>query len=204
MLTEKSTPFERREIDLADKPSWFLEISPLGKTPVLLVDGMPIFESSVICEYLDDTIKPRLHPDDALQRARHRSWMEFGSALLNDIGAFYSAADETRLATKRDTLAARFEQIEGELGNGPFFSGPNFGIVDAVFGPVFRYFDVFDEIDDFAFLTKTPKVRAWRQQLATRESVRGAVGPAYGEQLLAFLLARNSALSARIVAPRSR
>ena len=36
-LTEKGVPFERIVIDLANKPDWFLKISPLGKTPVLLV-----------------------------------------------------------------------------------------------------------------------------------------------------------------------
>ena len=37
-LTEKGVPFERIDIDLANKPDWFLKISPLGKVPVLLVE----------------------------------------------------------------------------------------------------------------------------------------------------------------------
>ena len=82
LLAEKGVPFERRDIDLRDKPRWFLEVSPLGKTPVLLVDGQPGFESAVICEYLDETASPRLHPADPLRRAQHRSWSEFGSAVL--------------------------------------------------------------------------------------------------------------------------
>src|SRR5207248_7310045 len=85
-LTEKGVSFERIDIDLSNKPDWFLKISPLGKTPVLLVDGHPIFESAVICEYLDETIEPPLHPDDSLRRAQHRAWMEFSSATLNAIG----------------------------------------------------------------------------------------------------------------------
>ena len=36
-LTEKGVPFERIDIDLANKPDWFLKISPLGKVPVLRV-----------------------------------------------------------------------------------------------------------------------------------------------------------------------
>lgn len=78
-LSEKGVPFERRDIDLAAKPDWFLAISPTGKVPVLLVDGEPIFESAVILEYLEDTIGPALHPTDPLARAEHRSFMEFGS-----------------------------------------------------------------------------------------------------------------------------
>ena len=34
-LSEKGVAFERIDIDLANKPDWFLAISPLGKTPVL-------------------------------------------------------------------------------------------------------------------------------------------------------------------------
>ena len=54
-LAEKGVPFERIDIDLADKPDWFLNVSPLGKTPVLLAGDTAIFESAVILEYLEDT-----------------------------------------------------------------------------------------------------------------------------------------------------
>ena len=99
-LTEKGVPFERRDINLADKPDWFKKVSPLGKTTVLLVGDEAIFESAVICEYLEETALPRLHPTNALQRAQHRAWTEFGSAVLNSIGAFYNAADETALIAR--------------------------------------------------------------------------------------------------------
>ncbi len=195
VLSEKGVAFERVDIDLAHKPDWFLRVSPLGKTPVLLVDGQPIFESAVICEYLDETAPPRLHPQDALERARHRGWMEFGSALLNAIGGFYNAPDEEALLTKVADIRGRFEQIEAELSTGPYFAGERFTIVDAVFGPVFRYFDVFEQLVDFGFFARTPRVRAWRAALAERTSVQASVSPGYPTLLHAFLLARNSALS---------
>ena len=47
-LVEKEVPFERIDIDLANKPDWFRALSPLGKTPVLRVDGRAVFESAVI------------------------------------------------------------------------------------------------------------------------------------------------------------
>ena len=114
---------ERIDIDLANKPDWFLKLSPLGKTPVLQVGDTAIFESAVICEYLDETTLPRLHPAHALERARHRSWMEFGSQVLNAIGAFYSAPDEASLQARSRELRARFEQVfqfkalQGDEGN---------------------------------------------------------------------------------------
>ena len=198
VLAEKGIGFERQDIDLAHKPDWFLKISPLGKTPVLRVDGEAIFESAVICEYLDETAAPRLHPEDALQRARHRSWMEFGSAVLNTIGAFYNAPSEEALAARAAELRAKFLRVEAALGDGPYFAGDRFCLVDAVFGPVFRYFDVFDEIGDFGVFADTHKVKTWRHALAQRESVRKAVRPEYPELLHTFLQQRGSALSRRI------
>lgn len=198
VLAEKGIPFERRWVDLAHKPDWFKAISPLGKTPVLLVGDAPIFESAVICEYLDDTIAPRLHPDDALRRARHRGWMAFGSALLTAIGAFYNAPDEVTLRARAREIGAHFQQLEGELDGGPYFAGTRFCIVDAAFGPVFRYFDVFDEIDDFGGLRGLPRVGAWRMALAQRASVRDAVSAGYANSLREFLRARESALSRRM------
>ncbi|MEO6897724.1 MAG: glutathione S-transferase family protein [Caldimonas sp.] len=199
VLSEKGIAFERIDIDLTQKPDWFLKVSPLGKTPVLLVDNQPIFESAAICEYLDETAAPRLHPEDALERARHRGWMEFGSTVLNAIGAFYNAPDEQTLSAKAEDIRARFEQIEAELTTGPYFAGERFTMVDAVFGPVFRYFDVFEQLEDFEFFARTPRIRAWRAALAAKASVESAASPGYPTSLRAFLLARESALSKRIL-----
>ena len=62
-LTEKGVPFERVDIDLANKPDWFKAISPLGKVPLLRVqrngDETAIFELAVILEFLEET---QAHP----------------------------------------------------------------------------------------------------------------------------------------------
>ena len=203
VLMEKGIEFERREIDLANKPSWFLEISPLGKTPVLLVDGEAIFESAVICEFLDETEGARLHPEAPLLRARHRAWMEFGSSLLNTIAAFYNAADDNTLDARTKDIRRRFEQLEATLGEGPYFAGERFSIVDAVFGPVFRYFDVFETLGDFNFFGGLPNVKAWRARLAARHSVRDAAHENYHALLRVFLCKRGSALSRRIAVDES-
>lgn len=204
VLMEKGIAFERRDVDLKNKPTWFLALSPLGKTPVLQVGDDAIFESAVICEYLDETHEPRLHPEAALERARHRSWMEFGSSVLNAIGAFYNAPDATALDARARDIRARFDQIEEVLRAGPYFAGEQFSIVDAVFGPVFRYFDVFDEIADFGFFAGLPKVTAWRIRLAARDSIRRAVRPEYPALLAQFIRDRGSELSRRAATPTGR
>ena len=194
-LTEKGVTFERIDIDLANKPDWFLAISPLGKTPVLAVGGHAIFESAVILEYLEETEARPLHPADPLLRAEHRAWIEFGSAVLNDIAGLYSAADEAAFEAKATQLEARFARLETRVVAAPWFDGETFSLVDAVFGPVFRYFDVFDQIGDFGILTGKPKLARWRKSLAARPSVRSAVSADYPAQLGDFIDRRRSWLS---------
>src|SRR3954471_193888 len=194
-LTEKGVPFERIDIDLANKPDWFLAISPLGKTPVLQVGDTAIFESAAILEYLEETQPKPLHPANPLARAEHRGWIEFGSAVLNDIAGFYAATDEATFAAKIAQLEARFARLETRVAASPWFDGGDFSLVDAVFGPVFRYFDLFDGIAEFGILAGKPKLARWRQALATRPSVRARVSADYALLLRDFLSRRNSWLS---------
>ena len=193
-LTEKGVPFERVDVDLSNKPDWFKAISPLGKTPVLLVGETAIFESAVILEYLEETQPNPLHPADPLARAEHRAWIEFGSAILNNIWGLYTAADEPAFSAKAAALCEKFVRVEDRLKR-PWFDGERFSLVDAVFGPVFRYFDTFDRVGAFGTLDDPPKLAAWRAALAARPSVQGAVSSEYPALLWNFYRTRGSHLS---------
>lgn len=198
-LTEKGVAFERIDIDLANKPDWFLKISPLGKVPVLVIatgkGEVALFESNVICEYIEETQGgPRLHPEGPLVRAQHRAWMEFGSTILSELWGLETTGDPAIFESKRMAIAAKFARVEAALGSGPFFAGENFSLVDAVFAPIFRYFDVFDKLSDLAVFTGTPKVRAWRVALAKRPSVQAAVDRDYPQLLRAFLVRHDAHL----------
>ena len=199
VLAEKGVPFERVNIDLANKPDWFLKLSPLGKVPVLVVeqDGREevLFESAVIAEYLDETLAPQLHPADPLEKARHRAWIEFASATLADIYGYYTAADQRAFEEKRQAIAAKFDRLEQTLGEGPYFAGGRFGLVDAAFAPAFRYFDLFDRITGESPFDGRPKLKAWREALSERASVRGAVAPDYLEALQRFVRGKGSHLA---------
>src|SRR3954462_3765819 len=135
-LNEKGIAFERIDIDLANKPDWFLKISPLGKVPVLVVDTgrgeVALFESNVICEYIEDTQGgAKLHPQDSLQRAQHRAWMEFGSTILSELWGLETTGDPAMFESKRQAVAAKFARVEEALGAGPYFAEENFSLVDA-------------------------------------------------------------------------
>lgn len=194
-LAEKGVPFERRTVDLADKPDWFKAMSPLGKVPLLKVDDEVLFESAVILEFLEETQSTPLHPAVPLERARHRAWIEFGSSILADIWTIETTPDAAAFGARSRALHEKFVRLEAELGRGPWFAGDRFTLVDTAFAPVFRYFDVFDRIADLGIFAGLTKVLAWRRALAARPSVRGAVGADYEARLEAFLRRQNSHLA---------
>lgn len=189
VLAEKGATFERVTISLDEKPAWFTAISPLGRVPLLKVGDAVLFESAAICEFIEETVPgPRLHPADPVLRAQHRAWMEFGSALLGDVWKLETAKEEAGFEAARTAIAAKTARLEAALDpDGPWFAGAAFSLVDAVFGPVFRYFDVFDAIRPTGVFDGLPRLAAWRSALAARPSVREAVAPDYAARLHAFL-----------------
>jgi glutathione S-transferase len=196
VLQEKGIPYKRTDIDLANTPAWFKQISPLGKVPVLLVNkSRSLFESAIICEYLDEITPGSLHPEDPLEKAQHRAWIEFGSGILNSIGSLYNAKDEKSFENKRIELQHKFQFVEEEIYEVPYFSGDKFQLIDVVYGPIFRYFDVFDRIVDLGIFDNLPKIKVWRNALQQRASIQLAVATEYPELLLRFLREQNSYIS---------
>lgn len=201
-LAEKGLPFERVYIDLSRKPDGFQALSPLGKVPVLRLGETVVFETWVICEFIEELApQPPLHPADVAQRARHRAWAEYASALIAEVFGFYMAPDAPQLESKRQELRARFVRLEQELpaaalgvAAGPYFAGAGFSLVDAALAPVFRLFDSFDRIADFQVFDGLPRLQAYRQALALRPSVREAVVPDYHRVFIDYLAGRGSHL----------
>jgi glutathione S-transferase len=115
--------------------------------------------------------------------------------VLSDIAGFYSASDDETFDKKIAALRAKFMRLEDQLGAGPYFAGDRFSLVDVVFGPVFRYFDTFDQIGDFGILTGLVRVRAWRDVLGQRHSIKSAVTSDYPYLMREFIKRRNSRLS---------
>lgn len=194
-LTEKSTPFQRIDIDLGQKPDWFRAISPLGKVPLLRIGETVLFESAAICEFIDETIPAPLHPAEPVERARHRGWVEYASTLLGDISAFYNAKRPDHFQDRRDILIRRFDWLERQLGAGPYFAGARFSLVDAAFAPIFRYYDTFEATIGLTDLAPFDRIADWRTALAARPSVQNAVSTDYPQSLATFLKGRDSHLA---------
>ncbi|TCT03505.1 glutathione S-transferase family protein [Aquabacter spiritensis] len=81
VLHEKGLPFEAIQLNLGLKDQLkpdYLALNPNGVVPTLVDDGVPIIESSVICEYLDEKFPQNpLVPSDLVTRARMRAWMHY-------------------------------------------------------------------------------------------------------------------------------
>ncbi|WP_265066177.1 glutathione S-transferase family protein [Pseudomonas sp. B21-056] len=185
VLLEKGIAFERIDVDLRDRPDWFLVMSPAGKVPLLKVpDGNEgesvLFESVAICEYLEEVYPdPALHPMNALIRARHRAWIEFASAMLADAWGFLNATDQQAALGKSAALRAKLERFDGEILDGPYFAGERLSMVDIAVAPVFRYFDILGFEPDHRLFDGLHRVADWRRALADRSSVQAAVAQDY-------------------------
>lgn len=201
VLLEKGVPFDRINVDLAARPDWFLALSPTGKVPVLKISqkegpDVVLFESMVICEYLEESQGGApMYPDDALSRARHRGWIEFGTATLADAWQFLNATERTTANTKQAAFRERLQRLEAILGDGPYFGGAAFGMVDAVFAPLFRYFDIIDPAASQSIFENLPRIAAWRAMLAARQSVLDAVGGDYAERFRQHLRQHQALLA---------
>jgi glutathione S-transferase len=137
-LKHKNIDFDITYIDLAEPPDWFLEMSPLGKVPVLKVDDEILFESAVINEYLDEITGGELQPKDPLARAKNRAWIEFASNMLGNLYMMKMSKDEEHFDKYRELLVSQLHRVEERLGEGPWFNGAEFSLADTAFAPLFR------------------------------------------------------------------
>ena len=192
VLNEKNIPFDIEYIDLSAPPAWFYDISPLEKVPVLLVNDEPLFESMVICEYLDEIAEGSLYPDDAFKRATNRAWIEFGSDILSTTFEFYTSEDEKRFKHLTDILIDRFEVLEEEISEGTYFNGEEFSMIDAVYAPIFRYHNRIAKFKDYGLFDDAPKIKAWGDKLLERSSVIKSVPETYEQDMSNYIKKLNS------------
>jgi glutathione S-transferase len=80
-LVEKGQAWEARKVDLFKAEQFnpeYLKLNPKGVVPTLVHDGVPIIESTLICEYIDETFPdPPLIPKSPADRTRMRLWSKF-------------------------------------------------------------------------------------------------------------------------------
>jgi glutathione S-transferase len=117
-LTAKRLAWDPVKVDLFRSEQYdpkYLALNPKGVVPTLVHDGRPVIESTLICEYLDDTFPdPPLVPAEPWQRARMRLWSKLVDEGLHEgvTELSFSAMFRERMKTMPAELReARFRNI---------------------------------------------------------------------------------------------
>jgi glutathione S-transferase len=199
-LKHKNIDFDITYIDLAEPPDWFLEMSPLGKVPVLKVDDEILFESAVINEYLDEITGGELQPKDPLARAKNRAWIEFASNMLGNLYMMKMSKDEEHFEKYRELLVSQLHRVEERLGEGPWFNGAEFSLADTAFAPLFRQNSVAGGKLSVLDADTMPRVCAWAERLLALPEVRDSVVDEFEDLYLSAMQKNGSYSLARLAA----
>lgn len=199
LLNEKNIACERINVDIRNKPEWFLKLSPLGKVPVLSADGILIFESTIINEFLDEISLPSLHPQDLIRKAHNKSWIEWGSALIFDAYNMTLAKDESFFLEKRLVVEEKLQLLENQLHSKPFFNGEKFSMIDLAYAPLFRRFDSLERQFSIDILNTYPKLQVWANHILSRESVQNGFISNFDEEFALLLELKQSILISEII-----
>ena len=199
ILREKNTPFELRHIQSDNRPDWFLAISPHKKVPTLTIDDkVTLFESNAINEYLDETVTPRLHPEDPIARAINRAWTDYVPTFASAVtGTAYAAteADYNKAAEKTPEAFERLEKALDKQGSGPFFNGAKYSLVDAAYAPFLQRYMFLERIKPNGLIEKYPRLKAWTEALMNRPSTHSFPAAEFEAMYRANVKRRNSWLS---------
>ena len=185
VLLKKDVDFDITYIDLDDKPSWFLKISPFGKVPVLRIGTDVLFESAVINEYLDEITHPLLMDFDPLEKAKNRAWIEFGSNLLMLAYQWHMASNEEIFQELVHRISEEFNKIEPHI-NQPFFNGSRFSLIDAAFAPLFMRIEITNHSQWIDF-KQLPNIRKWKIHLLSQTYVKKSVVDNFNDLYISYL-----------------
>ena len=111
-LEELGVPHEKVKLDLAAKATHtpeFLAQNPNGKVPLLVHDGVPIFESIAILAHLGETFgaEKKLFPPPGITRAQAFQWLAWTSVTLGPTFYRYiqNASDQIPVELRNPKLA---------------------------------------------------------------------------------------------------
>jgi glutathione S-transferase len=150
-LVHKNIRFRHQEVRvfnedataIAEKPAWFLKLSPKGRVPILRHNNRTLYESVCIDQYLDEVFPgPSLMPEDPDLRALVRVWLIQASSTLPRLWYRNLNAEGKDIQETRDRLDEFFLEFEDALkelgGEGPFLTGTDLTLVDVFFAPFYE------------------------------------------------------------------
>ena len=168
-LYENDTPFE---FHVLDGPAAFEELGklwPIKLMPVLVDDGVPVIESSVIVEH----IAPRLVPSLKV-RFLDRFFDNYVMTPMQKVVGDHLRAENERdakgVADARTRLDISYAWLEKELKGRQWAAGDTFTLADCAAAPSLFYADWVQPIG-----AQSSNVRAYRARLLERPSFARAV-----------------------------
>ena len=136
VLAEKNVTCDIIDVDPLNTPDDVMDLNPYGTVPMLVDRDLALYDSRIICEYLDERFPhPPLLPVDPVSRASARLYM---FRVEND---WYGLVEQI-LAGGKPATKARKELREGltaaapVLAHRPFFMSDEFSLVDASIAPL--------------------------------------------------------------------
>ena len=165
-----------------------LAANPLGKVPVLVMEGAEaVFDSRVIVEYVD-TLSPvgKLIPDRGRERTEVRTWEALADGVLDAAilarleQTWAGRSEEQRSAAwisrQMDKVHASLAAMSQGLADKPFCSGIHFSLADIATGCALGYLDFrFSHID---WREQQPNLARLADKLNARQSFIDTVPPA--------------------------
>ncbi|KAH7524934.1 hypothetical protein FEM48_Zijuj06G0171900 [Ziziphus jujuba var. spinosa] len=187
-LKVKGIPYVYVEEDLLNKSQMLLKYNPVyKKIPVLVHNGKPIIESLIILEYIEDTWRnsgPKLLPDDPLQKALVRIWVDFIHHQFNEnMKTLVKTEGETQkkvLDKIHELLKVLDEGLKGFYPNGTTnICNENLGLLDIVGASVFCPIKATEDLFGLKIIDpeKTPLVYSWVESLKGLSLVKETIPP---------------------------
>jgi len=183
VLLEKNIPFQYIEVNPYHKPESLLKLNPRGLIPTLEYDNKPLYESTVVCEFLEDAYPsstPRLLPKDPYAKAHMRIWIDYVTSRI--IPSFHrflqyqpKSASDPGLEKVRSEFHSSIKQFAEEMDpEGPYFLGPEISLIDLVIAPWALRLWVFDHFKDGLNLPQGKiweRFEKWSNAVSERKSV---------------------------------
>jgi len=107
-------------------------------------------------------------------------------------GGYYYATDQETMDDRIQTVNTRLATLEQAVGDGPFFNGKQFSLVDAAAAPLFSRIDLLKRFHEINLLAPHQKVTAWSKALLNRPSVQAVATEAFQQDVLDALRRKNS------------
>ena len=195
LLEAKGIRYDLEFISLGEKPQWFLGISPYGQVPVLITDeGQALFESEAIVEYIEEAFPPLQRDISLEEKATNRAWGYLASKNYLVQCSAQRSPDRETLKERGGKLGRAFDRIEKQIGDTPFFSGDQIGMVDIAWLTLLHRADIIERRSCYDFIGKRPKLKRWQKELLGSGLAEKSVAPDFEDAFSTFYLSNQTYL----------